>query len=321
MSVWNYTVFYITPVMIMIALAVIVYMLSRLLKNKQMIAWANIELYQVFFSIALLVGILILSDIFHSYIVPSLVESAVPSFRAKNMTSYDISIMYLNRVATDGLRIMNELVGLKIIVQQVSSIIFPLPIEQITFEMPVSDISCLDKALSYVFMLLSPFVSSVFAQMFGIKIFQVLMFPVVLPVGIFLRIFPQTRDAGSYMIAIALGFHLIFPLMYCVNYVYMDRVYSGTSQMFDPLGIQSFVERLNDSMQHGEAFQFLKMIGVFNPAAFMTIFVTQVLDHLVSLPKEAGFVVLNGFILPTLNIILTVSFIKSLQKYMVRRFG
>jgi len=313
--------FYITPVMIMVALATIVYMLSKLFNDKKMSAWARIELYQVFFSIALLIGILILSSAFNDYVVPSLVNTQVPDFTSNNMTSYDISIRYLNIVSNKNLRVMGEILVLKAGIQTASSFVLPVSIlKQITFELPLVDISCLDKALSYVFDVLSMFIGSIYAQMFFIKIFQVLMFPIVLPVGIFLRIIPQTRDAGSYLIAIAIGFNIIFPFMYCINYVYMDLVYSGMGQVYDPLGMQNFIENISDTFQNSDVYQWLAGVGIFNPTLFMFTFSTHVLRYLSSLPKDAGFLILNGFILPTLNIILTVSFIRSLQKYMVRRF-
>jgi hypothetical protein len=59
--------------------------------------------------------------------------------------------------------------------------------------------------------------SSVSAQMTMLNLVDALMVPFVLPAGLILRFFPPTRDAGSFLIALAFAFQFVFPMLYLIN--------------------------------------------------------------------------------------------------------
>jgi len=54
----------------------------------------------------------------------------------------------------------------------------------------------------------------IYFQQALLSFFQQKMFTVVLPLGVFLRIFPITRGAGGLLIAIAIGFFIVYPTMF-----------------------------------------------------------------------------------------------------------
>jgi hypothetical protein len=56
-------------------------------------------------------------------------------------------------------------------------------------------------------------------QMAFLKFIETSMFTLFLPVGIILRAFPPTRGAGAVMMALAIGFYMVYPLTYTLLYV------------------------------------------------------------------------------------------------------
>jgi len=55
-----------------------------------------------------------------------------------------------------------------------------------------------------------------YGQMALFKFIETSMFSIFLPIGILLRAFPPTRGAGAVLIALAIGFYMVFPLTYTV---------------------------------------------------------------------------------------------------------
>jgi len=58
-----------------------------------------------------------------------------------------------------------------------------------------------------------------YAQIAVLKFFEMSMFTVFLPIGIILRSFPPTRGAGAVLIAIAIGFYIVYPLVFTILYI------------------------------------------------------------------------------------------------------
>ncbi len=58
---------------------------------------------------------------------------------------------------------------------------------------------------------------SISAQISIMNLIDSLMIPFMLPAGLILRFFPPTRDAGSFLIALAFSFQFVFPLTYLIG--------------------------------------------------------------------------------------------------------
>jgi len=61
---------------------------------------------------------------------------------------------------------------------------------------------------------MAPLVASLLAQRFALSAIAVLAFQIILPVGLILRISPFGREAGAFLMAIAISLYIVFPLTY-----------------------------------------------------------------------------------------------------------
>jgi hypothetical protein len=66
-----------------------------------------------------------------------------------------------------------------------------------------------------------------YAQIAVLKFFETSMFTVFLPIGLILRSFPPTRGAGAVLVAIAIGFYLVYPLTFTLLYVGSPKQIEG----------------------------------------------------------------------------------------------
>jgi len=66
-----------------------------------------------------------------------------------------------------------------------------------------------------------------YAQIAVLKFFETSMFTVFLPIGLILRSFPPTRGAGAVLVAVAIGFYFVYPLVFTLLYVGSPPVIEG----------------------------------------------------------------------------------------------
>jgi len=67
---------------------------------------------------------------------------------------------------------------------------------------------------------------SISAQLALAYLIDGIMTPFILPAGLLLRFFPPTRDAGAFLIALAFGFQIVFPMSYLVNKEILKSIYT-----------------------------------------------------------------------------------------------
>ncbi|MEM3369410.1 MAG: hypothetical protein QW783_04310 [Candidatus Micrarchaeia archaeon] len=66
-----------------------------------------------------------------------------------------------------------------------------------------------------------------YAQIAVLKFIETSLFTLFLPIGLILRSFPPTRGAGAVLVAIAIGFYFVYPLVYTLLYVGGPRQIEG----------------------------------------------------------------------------------------------
>jgi len=71
---------------------------------------------------------------------------------------------------------------------------------------------------------------SLSAQLAILSILDATMYPLFLPAGVLLRFFPPTRDAGTFLITMAIGFQVIFPMTYVLSEKILDGVWISTGR-------------------------------------------------------------------------------------------
>jgi len=176
--------------------------------------------------------------------------------------------------------------------------------------------------------LLIPFTSSIFAQIIGLQVVQATAFTIVLPMGILLRAFAITRDAGSFMIAASIGLYIVLPLTYVMDRMLIEGPAPGNPAYLAggggttppaaaelPLcaGTSKGYDRAGDAGWYKIYPQTLTLFMGRLPFAPQNL-IAGALDCM-------AFVIPQAVFLPTLNIIIVIAFVNSLTKYLVRNFG
>ncbi|MCC7552438.1 hypothetical protein KO317_02105 [Candidatus Micrarchaeota archaeon] len=302
----------IVPLMIMVALTAISYLLSKLLNNKEFEIFARMELYQILVSIAILLFII--------FGIQGLFEI---STQLIGNDPFTISLEYLENLLVDtfgtmksvfygrvGMDILTK-INIKIGLNDIPGVaLIGIPIRaDVTF--PPFDLSTLTKALDKVFALMSPFYASLAIQQFALSIIKAIMIPFVLPIGIFLRIFPTTRNSGSFLIAVAIGFYIVFPFSYVIHAAIVENIVSDIQDNFMISITQIIFDEIPNSTTFdaftgawGKTFQVIepKLYEIFNGFIMLSV------------------VLMQGLFLPTISMAITVSFINSFQKFLIQRF-
>lgn len=98
--------------------------------------------------------------------------------------------------------------------------------------MPWEGCSVLANNYEQMAFMLSPFVGSLIFQRFVLMIVSGTAFTLLLPIGIILRIIPFAREAGAFVIALAVALYIVLPL----TYVFAERATSTVTFQIESLG-------------------------------------------------------------------------------------
>ena len=165
---------------------------------------------------------------------------------------------------------------------------------------------------------------SVSAQITILAIINSVMGPFFLPAGIILRFFPPTREAGSFLIAFAIGFQVIFPTTYLINAMAIKDI--GMDEYVPPTGIKYSLCGLKYAVL-GYAFNPSNFIFSQNPllnviGQKLRMVFSETLLHMVDMSeflavmKSLASLSLIGIFLPALSISITVAFINAMAKFL-----
>jgi len=170
---------------------------------------------------------------------------------------------------------------------------------------------------------------SIQAQIALLKLIDAFMLNFILPAGLILRFFPPTRDAGSFLIAMAFALQFVFPLVYIIN-----------KEVVDYLGIEIYDKQKSDLLIASLCGPFkYGVLGVlFNPTAGFPIvskfpgiqglFKALLSETALNLVSMAEFVpimrslsVLSLFALfiPAFALVITIAFINAMTKFLTQK--
>ncbi|MCD6549739.1 hypothetical protein J7K41_03465 [Candidatus Micrarchaeota archaeon] len=299
------------PVFLMGILSIIAYLLSRVV-NPKWLTFAKDEGMQVVWSILLIFiivgGTQVVYQLVHDY---------------TGQDPFEAALEYIKTVESDAFKGFYAFFLFKYALATLSAVVVPLdPFTEILGHIPVvnmfldvsatrpfADLSTMNSATDYLLMvLIFPLFSSIIAQSVGLIIFQHTMFSLVLPVGLFLRIFPNTRNAGSLMIAVAIGFYVVFPTTYLLhNYAYSSI--RETNLRLIQSGVDAAFENPFTSNPEKKIWDYFAFV-VKNA---MYVSFVKVMNWL-------SMLFFAGLMLPTLSIVITMTFIRTMQKIIIMNF-
>lgn len=282
----------------------IVFMAAYALKRPQLEAYARIELDQ------LLLSAIILVIAFAAWEFADMASTALAGGNP-----IDISIEFLNIIINKGiLPIYMKLVRMEVLLTYFNAVEYrmgPGVWNWVTKAVPG-----LDPLISIVRMLVFTFTA-----LYGTMSVQVILFYLIdavayyylLPAGIILRFFPPTRDAGVYLIVLAIALQCFFPLLYSINYIALSDMWQlhGWADSYTP-----DIEQTNyfNSMS-GAVGTATSLTETYLSSWFLPIFNALSFLALVPFMDRIAQISLVGLFLPALTMTLTIAFVNAVTKF------
>ncbi|MFA5930290.1 MAG: hypothetical protein WC861_05390 [Candidatus Micrarchaeia archaeon] len=287
----------------MISLLALFYMAAQFFRKPEYEAFVSIETYQ------LAVSLILFAAIFSASCFSEQVSSAYASqVSGTSNDAFDVASSYLNYVTNEvALQAIKKLQGLLLFSQWVGSITLRYGASVWGVAMPAfPSFILIERVVEFLLMLVSPFTASLIVQQVGLQVIKATMLPYVLPMGVVLRIFPPTRDAGSFLIATALAFQVVFPFSYVmhaqiVKGVLIPHAYATEKNVSDFMKNDMGLPKLTAFVSEDGLFDVTSMI--FSPI------------------RSLSFLLLQAVFLPALSMILTVAFIKSFNKFISQKLS
>lgn len=166
------------------------------------------------------------------------------------------------------------------------------------------------------------------AQLFLIILIDALTAPLLLPAGIVLRFFPPTKDAGSFLLAVAIGLQIVYPTTYIINAITFKEM--GVTYK-EPTMLIAQICGLDFFTLSVPAMLIPKIVGLFSSTAAdalslvlnpllseATLMLFKISEYMAIVDYVAA-VSLFGFFAPSLSMVITVAFINALTKFIIRR--
>ncbi len=175
----------------------------------------------------------------------------------------------------------------------------------------------MEAAINFVTFVITPFTASLMIQVLILQAIQGIALTILLPAGILLRVFAPTRDAGSFLIAAAFAFYVIYPMTYVMHASvvgYIVEKNSGLSWKND------FNKYLSGTDVNG-----VKLSGAAPQASQQEL--TDMIssgtmmdfDMLFRPLESLSYTILAAIFLPALSMIITTTFIKTTTKFLSQK--
>jgi len=315
---WELTVF--VAILIQLLIVGLAYMFSSLFGIKELNAWSKNEVYQVImmaFVVFLFFGIIKIENIvFEAYGFDFTLDYQNPAI--KNSQAYLSSVRQYSLSIVTSTQTTIYLLSLGSYGLQKTDIFSAASNSLIRF---INLGNILDSIIGDIVSLLTIInfsATSVLGlttlQIYFLDVVDRVAFTLLLPFGLFLRMFSFTRSSGNFLIVLAIAFYIVFPLTFLMNQTIVDTLLSKERGWEDILSVRQdlnsgfkdfllFSEKLkNDDIFFSEfissffaGFKFIDKY--FNPF--------NILD-------EAAFAFLLFTIIPILDFTITIVVAKEL---------
>ncbi|MFA4982737.1 MAG: hypothetical protein WC588_00825 [Candidatus Micrarchaeia archaeon] len=278
---------------VMASIIALAYMASQFFRKPEYEGFVTLEIYQLIVSVLLFVSIGGVAVFANSLMYAFSGSDPINTGRA-----------YLSYVSEQiALPVMVGFETLKLAMQFIGSISMRWGASVWGVVMvPFGACQVLEKVADVVLMISVPFISSLQVQMVILEMIEGLALSFVLPAGALLRIFPPTRDAGTFLMCSALAALTVYPFTYVMHDKIVRVMVSGESE--NPTA--------NDMLQSQ------------NPGFARVMSASWAIDPEKMLFRPLrllSYLVLQGAFLPALSMVITISFIKGTTKFVSQKFG
>ncbi|MCX8200346.1 MAG: hypothetical protein N3G76_02660 [Candidatus Micrarchaeota archaeon] len=184
----------------------LLYIAAKLLSRADWEARVKVEAARMVVSLVFILGIVVFAEIMCTASA-SITDGADPFIAAKNY----ISIFAIQIIPKALSTIWASAIDARI----AATLITPLPscMSGICYNEDAAAVYIANN-LESIANISMPFAASLIVQMLALDIIKQFFLALLLPAGFILKILPATRDAGAYLISIALAFYFVFPLAY-----------------------------------------------------------------------------------------------------------
>jgi hypothetical protein len=285
----------------------LIYMASGFFDKQDWRMQMKEEVYQLLMSVLWAVFIFSVAVVVDNLVTMHAVEIA--GFGGPGANSFTIAENYLDKITCVSSMTTLKLEGLKMGAQYLAGMRSRYYASAWGFSMPTfPGFEVIERGIETTQILITPFTASLFVQIIGLQIVHATAFTVILPAGLLLRIFPMTRDAGSFLMAAAFAFYFILPFTYLINAAIMTQLYQNEFGYAmctggDEVDSKYFVQK-------GDFFDslFVQMLPKFNEDFF-------------SFPSHLSYVAFQAVFLPSMNMVLVVTFIRATLKFFSQKMG
>jgi len=304
------------PVAVIAALAVIgilaiIYAISPLVGRTELRPWAKIKVYDVLFSIVLILIFFAITEFIFSIDYSSaLGENLVPSACSSITTQSSGTVPDLYLLAMCDLSTFNGyvnqvgLIGFAggFIIGTFPSVNVEENLDPISYEFKIGNmILGGDAYLSYIGFLYAFYIlSRVLLLLVGASM---LLFSVFMSIGLIVRVFPITRTFGGAMIAFGIGLGILLPLLVAINYGFINVAIQNIPLATLDTEISTIVKLATQS------FAYLLLFA--NP---LTLIGSGALADLIDLIVFIGYVFAGVLLLPIFTLVIVDVFISDFSK-------
>jgi len=167
------------------------------------------------------------------------------------------------------------------------------------------------------------------AQLWLLQLIDALTPVLLLPAGIVLRFFPPTKDAGSFLLAVAISLQIIFPLTYVINAKVFSDIgieYKRPTGLIGLIcGVDFFVAPLASTLITKTAGLLFGSSVSSTLSAFLTPLFSEsvlggikILEYLAIIDYIAK-ISLFALFAPSRSMVIAVAFINAMTKFIVKR--
>jgi hypothetical protein len=274
----------------------LIYMASKIFGKREWEVWIKDEFYQTLISVAIVTMlVLVLSTL--CYVFQNVVggDPFITAHNYLNGLVWDKTVNYAITAFQDSL-ICQIAAGYK---TEIGGTSFGT-----TFNV-AAGLRGVATNFDFLYTLFAGLSASLMVQDIGLSIIQAFAFRIMLPLGILFRVFPFLRKAGAMFIALSLGLYIVFPLCFVMDKMIVDSITSDVSFT------AALINTVADIQNMSESFVFLIIMPW---VAFAVI-------DLMFLMQQAAQLLPQAIFLPTLNLVITLTFVKNAARILSQNLG
>ncbi len=280
--------------MTMVLLLSLFWMAAQFFKRPEYESFVSIETHQ-----------LIVSAVLFITVFGAVLFSCEMSVKFAGGDPFEIATGYLSRISNNyALKAVLSLEATKAFTQYWGSMSFRWGLTVWGIATPAfPSFLMIERVVDFLLMLITPFTASLMTQQLILEMIKGIAVPFILPAGLVLRMYPPTRSAGSFLMATAIGFQIVYPYTYVMHKMVVEKIMTDAE--------------LDKTM--GGLFDDKQLEGGLWPWAVFSEGFFDIKAMLFRPIDMTGFLLLQALFLPALSITITVSFIKGMAKFLSQK--